>query len=85
MKTYLSLVALLLLPLLTLAQDPIKIAFVGNSITEGPGRENPESFRDFLVERIFRLGWLLLERQWQVRTDYCSFAQKQRFFLPNLF
>ena len=44
MKTYLSLVALLLLPLLTLAQDPIKIAFVGNSITEGPGRENPESF-----------------------------------------
>ena len=34
MKTYLSLVALLLLPLLTLAQDPIKIAFVGNSITK---------------------------------------------------
>ena len=32
MKTYLSLIALLLLPLLTLAQEPIKIAFVGNSI-----------------------------------------------------
>ncbi len=44
MKTYLSLVALLLLPLITLAQEPIKIAFVGNSITQGPGRENPGSF-----------------------------------------
>jgi len=29
--------------------------------------ENPESFRDFLALRIFRLGWRLLERQWQVR------------------
>lgn len=26
------------------AQKPIKVACVGNSITEGPGRENPESY-----------------------------------------
>ena len=44
MKTILSLIALLLFPLLSIAQDPIKVAFVGNSITQGPGRENPGSF-----------------------------------------
>jgi lysophospholipase L1-like esterase len=44
MKTYFSLIALFLLPFLSVAQEPIKIAFVGNSITQGPGRENPESF-----------------------------------------
>lgn len=26
------------------AQSPIKIAFVGNSITQGPGRDNPDSY-----------------------------------------
>ena len=26
------------------AQAPIKVAFVGNSITQGPGRENPNSY-----------------------------------------
>ena len=44
MKTILSLIALLLFPLYSIAQDPIKVAFVGNSITQGPGRENPGSF-----------------------------------------
>ena len=44
MKTYFSLFALLLLPFLALAQEPIKVAFVGNSITQGPGRENPKSY-----------------------------------------
>lgn len=44
MKTLLALFALLFLPLLSIAQSPIKVAFVGNSITQGPGREHPESF-----------------------------------------
>ncbi|MEY3648345.1 MAG: hypothetical protein RLZ13_1230 [Bacteroidota bacterium] len=44
MKTFFSLIALLLLSFHSVAQAPIKIAFVGNSITQGPGRENPESF-----------------------------------------
>lgn len=44
MKTILTLFAFLLFPLLSIAQGPIKIAFVGNSITQGPGRENPGSF-----------------------------------------
>lgn len=26
------------------AQSPIKVAFVGNSITQGPGRDNPDSY-----------------------------------------
>ncbi len=30
--------------ILTFAQSPIKVAFVGNSITQGPGRENPDSY-----------------------------------------
>ncbi len=29
---------------LSFAQTPIKIAFVGNSITQGPGRDNPDSY-----------------------------------------
>jgi lysophospholipase L1-like esterase len=29
---------------LAFAQNPIKIACVGNSITQGPGRDNPESY-----------------------------------------
>ena len=58
---------------------------VGNAEVRTFFDENPESFRDFLVERIFRFGWRLLERQWQVRTDYYSFAQKRIFFLPNPF
>jgi acyl-CoA thioesterase-1 len=44
MKTFFSLIAFLLLSFHSVAQAPIKIAFVGNSITQGPGRENPESF-----------------------------------------
>ena len=44
MKTLFSFFALLLFPLFSIAQDPIKVAFVGNSITQGPGRENPGSF-----------------------------------------
>lgn len=44
MKTSLALFTLLFLPLLSIAQGPIKVAFVGNSITQGPGREHPESF-----------------------------------------
>jgi lysophospholipase L1-like esterase len=28
----------------TFAQSPIKVAFVGNSITQGPGRDNPNSY-----------------------------------------
>jgi lysophospholipase L1-like esterase len=44
MKNFLAFFILLSLPLLSIAQSPIKVAFVGNSITEGPGRDNPESF-----------------------------------------
>lgn len=44
MKNFLAFFILLSLPLLSIAQGPIKVAFVGNSITEGPGRDNPESF-----------------------------------------
>ncbi|GMQ27948.1 GDSL-type esterase/lipase family protein [Algoriphagus confluentis] len=33
-----------LLSLSTFAQSPIKVAFVGNSITQGPGRDNPDSY-----------------------------------------
>ena len=32
------------LSLSTFAQSPIKVAFVGNSITQGPGRDNPDSY-----------------------------------------
>ena len=33
-----------LLSLSTFAQSPIKVAFVGNSITQGPGRDNPDTY-----------------------------------------
>jgi lysophospholipase L1-like esterase len=34
----------LLISSLSFAQNPIKVAFVGNSITQGPGRDNPDSY-----------------------------------------
>jgi lysophospholipase L1-like esterase len=42
----LNLIALLLFAFgtLTFAQAPIKVACVGNSITQGPGRDNPDSW-----------------------------------------
>ncbi|GMQ26422.1 hypothetical protein Aoki45_31040 [Algoriphagus sp. oki45] len=42
-KLFLPLFAFLL-SLSTFAQSPIKVAFVGNSITQGPGRDNPDSY-----------------------------------------
>lgn len=44
MKKLTLLVAAALVSCLTFAQAPIKVAFVGNSITQGPGRENPDSY-----------------------------------------
>ncbi|MFN5332525.1 MAG: GDSL-type esterase/lipase family protein [Bacteroidota bacterium] len=45
MKPILLLLILTSFSLLPLqAQEPIKVAFVGNSITQGPGREHPGSF-----------------------------------------
>ncbi|MBM3168045.1 MAG: sialate O-acetylesterase [Bacteroidetes bacterium] len=45
MKPILLLLILTSISLLPLqAQEPIKVAFVGNSITQGPGREHPGSF-----------------------------------------
>lgn len=43
-KLNLLLVALLAFSSISLAQSPIKIACVGNSITQGPGRDNPDSW-----------------------------------------
>lgn len=43
-KLNLLLVALLAFAGISLAQSPIKIACVGNSITQGPGRDNPDSY-----------------------------------------
>ncbi len=47
-KTTMKKIALLLFALFisvgSFAQSPIKIAFVGNSITQGPGRDNPDSY-----------------------------------------
>ena len=34
----------LLISSISFAQSPIKVAFVGNSITQGPGRDNPNSY-----------------------------------------
>lgn len=34
----------ILFSLSAFSQSPIKIAFVGNSITQGPGRDNPDSY-----------------------------------------
>lgn len=43
-KLNLLLVALIAFASISLAQSPIKIACVGNSITQGPGRDNPDSY-----------------------------------------
>lgn len=44
MKKPSLLFAALFVTFCTFAQSPIKIAFVGNSITQGPGRDNPDSY-----------------------------------------
>ncbi|WP_075349091.1 GDSL-type esterase/lipase family protein [Algoriphagus marinus] len=44
MKTLKLIVAFLLLATFSFAQAPIKVACVGNSITQGPGRDNPDSY-----------------------------------------
>lgn len=44
MKKLSLLFASLLICSLSYAQSPIKVAFVGNSITQGPGRDNPNSY-----------------------------------------
>ncbi|MEB2776123.1 GDSL-type esterase/lipase family protein [Algoriphagus sp. D3-2-R+10] len=43
-KFNLLLVALFAFATVAFAQAPIKVACVGNSITQGPGRDNPESY-----------------------------------------
>lgn len=43
-KISLAFLALLVSASISLAQSPIKIACVGNSITQGPGRDNPNSW-----------------------------------------
>ncbi len=43
-KLNLLLAALLAFASVSMAQSPIKIACVGNSITQGPGRDNPDSY-----------------------------------------
>lgn len=44
MKSFYSVLVLLLLSIPSFSQTPIKIACVGNSITQGPGRDNPDSY-----------------------------------------
>jgi len=44
MRTFYSVLILLLLSIPAFSQAPIKIACVGNSITQGPGRDNPDSY-----------------------------------------
>ena len=44
MKNLSFLFAAMLVSALSFAQGPIKVAFVGNSITQGPGRDNPDSY-----------------------------------------
>lgn len=44
MKSFYSVLILLLLSIPAFSQTPIKIACVGNSITQGPGRDNPDSY-----------------------------------------
>jgi lysophospholipase L1-like esterase len=44
MKSLSLLVIALFASLATFAQSPIRIAFLGNSITQGPGRDNPGSY-----------------------------------------
>ncbi|WP_192348052.1 GDSL-type esterase/lipase family protein [Algoriphagus sp. Y33] len=43
-KINLLLVALFTFATVSFAQTPIKVACVGNSITQGPGRDNPDSY-----------------------------------------
>lgn len=56
---------------ITTAQNPIKVACVGNSITEGPGRDHPESYplqmqallgKEFLVKNFGVSGRTLLKK-----------------------
>ena len=44
MKNLSILIAAMLFSAISFAQGPIKIAFLGNSITQGPGRDNPGSY-----------------------------------------
>ncbi|WP_026955214.1 GDSL-type esterase/lipase family protein [Algoriphagus vanfongensis] len=44
MKTFYAALLLLIVSIPAFSQTPIKIACVGNSITQGPGRDNPESY-----------------------------------------
>lgn len=44
MKNLSLLFAAMLFSFLSFAQGQIKVAFVGNSITQGPGRDNPDSY-----------------------------------------
>lgn len=44
MKKYSFLLLALIASITAFAQSPIKVAFVGNSITQGPGRDNPDSY-----------------------------------------
>ena len=44
MKQLSLLIFLTVLSVIAYAQNPIKIACVGNSITQGPGRDNPDSY-----------------------------------------
>ncbi len=44
MKNALFLFLFPLISVFTFAQSPVKIACVGNSITQGPGRDNPDSY-----------------------------------------
>jgi len=53
------------------AQNPVKVACVGNSITEGPGRDHPESYplqmqailgKEFLVKNFGVSGRTLLKK-----------------------
>jgi acyl-CoA thioesterase I len=44
MKKLSLVVVALITTFASLAQSPIKVAFVGNSITQGPGRDNPDSY-----------------------------------------
>ena len=44
MKKLSLLLAAFLVTVFSFAQSPIKVAFVGNSITQGPGRDNPDSY-----------------------------------------
>lgn len=44
MKTFYAALLLLIVSIPAFSQTPIKIACVGNSITQGPGRDNPDSY-----------------------------------------